>query len=61
MLGSATGDTVETNFKKLQETLGMNNRQIADHLNVGLRTVERWRKDGCDKLSVILELNKLIK
>lgn len=48
-------------FKNLQKKSGMTNAQLAEYLGVGLRTIERWRKDGCNKLSVIRDLKNITK
>ena len=48
-------------FKQLQQKSKLTNAQMAEYLGVGLRTIERWRKSGCNKLSVIRDLKNIIK
>lgn len=52
---------MQYSFKELQQKSNLTNTQMAEYLGVGLRTIERWRKDGCNKLSVIRDLKNLTK
>lgn len=52
---------MDNEFKKLQQKAGFTNAKMAEYLGVGIRTVERWRLNGCSKLSVIRDLKNLTK